>query len=368
MKPQAPPADDTRPASAGSADAVDRAIAAFEPSLPIAIAFSAGADSTALLYACVARWPGQVSALHVNHGLQAAAPVFEAHCRAVCATLGIAFESAHPQAHAAPGESPEAAARFARYSSFDALAQFSTTESAIVSIAIGQHADDQVETLLLALSRGAGIAGLAGMPQQWKRGAIDFHRPLLRVSRADIRAWLRLRPSITWMEDPSNLDERFVRNRIRSQLMPALSCAFPAFLATFARSAAHAAEAESILQEIAQTDLLTVGVPPSLGVLQSLSKARRAQVLRRWLRLSHGTTPETRQLVELQRQIDACRTRGHAIELRVGAGMIVRVGENIDWYNLHDFSLILAARESRFVPGSDDKAAWHATSRKPPAQ
>src|SRR5574343_79382 len=101
---------------------VDAAIARFTPQLPLLVAFSGGADSTALLWACARRWPGQVMALHINHGLQTAAAQFEQQCRALCAQLEVPFFVARVQAQPARGESPEDAARTARYKAFDALA------------------------------------------------------------------------------------------------------------------------------------------------------------------------------------------------------------------------------------------------------
>ena len=145
------------------------------------MALSGGADSTALLLACARRWPGRVLAIHVHHGLQAAADGFEQHCVALCGQLGVPLRVQRLDARPAPGQSPEDAARQARYQALTAVALEDHALGAIQSIAIAQHADDQVETLLLALSRGAGVAGLAAMPAQWERGGLVWHRPLLQV-------------------------------------------------------------------------------------------------------------------------------------------------------------------------------------------
>ena len=134
----------------------------FVPPLPLAIAYSGGADSSALLRACAQRWPGQVRALHVHHGLQAAADDFLQHCQQVCRQLQVPLAVAQVDARAQPGQSPEDAARQHRYAALTQLARTGTAQPA-ASIALAQHADDQVETLLLALSRGAGVAGLAAM-------------------------------------------------------------------------------------------------------------------------------------------------------------------------------------------------------------
>ncbi|MDD2546608.1 MAG: tRNA lysidine(34) synthetase TilS [Burkholderiaceae bacterium] len=310
----------------------DGAMAAFKPPLPLAVGLSGGADSTALLRACAQRWPGQVQAIHVHHGLQAAADGFEQHCIALCERLQVPLVVQRIDARPAPGESPEAAARQARYQAFEAVALASQSGAAIQSIVLAQHADDQVETLLLALSRGGGVAGLASMPAFWQRQGLSWYRPLLRVAGSEVRAWLRAQGQ-GWIEDPSNTDERFTRNRIRARLLPALDAALPAFRETFARSAAHAAQANELLLELAQQDLEAVGVPPQLVLLQRLSRARQANVLRHWLRRSHQTTPATAQLDALLDQIAACTTRGHRIHLKVGRGFVVRRGAGLDWYN-----------------------------------
>jgi tRNA(Ile)-lysidine synthase len=313
--------------------AFERAIAAFEPAhWPLAVGFSGGADSTALLAACAARWPGQVLAFHVHHGLQAAADGFEQHCRVVCERMAVPLVVHRVDARHAPGDSPEDAARRARYGAFAEMASANGARAAIKSIALGHHADDQVETLLLALSRGAGLPGLAAMPVHAQRHGLDIYRPLLAVAGADIREWLAGR-DLPWIEDPTNDDARYTRNKIRSVLLPALEQAFPQFRATFARSAGHAAQAQQLLSELAAQDLDAVGDPPRIATLQTLSRARQANVLRHWLMQSHGCAPSAAQLDQLLDQVRACTTRGHRIHLKVAAGFAQRQGDFLHWYN-----------------------------------
>lgn len=301
----------------------EQALAGFSPGLPFAVAFSGGADSTALLLACARRWPGQVRAVHIHHGLQAAADGFEAHCQALCLALGVPLAVRRVQAGHAPGQSPEDAARQARYA---ALAEAVKTEwPEVRDVALAQHADDQIETLLIALSRGAGLPGLASMPANWQRQGLAWHRPWLAVPGVSLREWLQSQGQ-GWVEDSSNTDEKFTRNRIRARVLPALAQALPAFRETFARSAAHAAQAQEVLNEVAAQDLALVGVPPRIKVLQQLSRARQALVLRQWLRQHHATTPSTAQLHELLDQVAACTTRGHRLHLKVGQGFVVRAG------------------------------------------
>lgn len=311
-------------------------MASFSPLLPMAVAYSGGADSTALLLACAQKWPGQVKAIHVHHGLQDAADDFVAQCESFCAQLNVPLHVLHVDARHAVGDSPEATARTARYDAFKLIAGDDTYHYAIKSIAIGQHLDDQVETLLLALSRGAGLPGLSAMPRQWARDGITYHRPLLGVRAVDIRAWLAGQTQCgpqgaPFIEDPTNQDEQFTRNRIRARLMPALDAAFPQFRETFARSAAHAAQAQELLEEVAAQDLTQIGQPPHIQKLQQLSRARQANAVRHWLKSTYNVSPSTAQLDELLRQIEACTTRGHHMHLKVGAGFVERDGAQIVW-------------------------------------
>lgn len=290
----------------------------------VAVACSGGADSTALLLAAHARWPGRVIALHVHHGLQAAADDFEAHVRELCDRHGIALRASRVDARAAAGQSPEDAARNARYAALAGLAR----SAGAAWVLLAQHLDDQAETVLLALSRGAGLPGLAAMPEAFEREGMRFGRPWLGLPSQALRQFLR-EADETFIEDPSNADLRFTRNRIRRVLTPAWAEAFEGHREALARTAAHAAQAQRLLDELAALDLAHAGEPPSIAALQTLSRDRQANALRRWLRVGHGVAPSAAQLHELLDQIHACRTRGHAIRLRVADGFVVRDGERL---------------------------------------
>ncbi|WP_409071818.1 tRNA lysidine(34) synthetase TilS [Limnohabitans sp.] len=298
---------------------------------PFAVALSGGADSTALLLACATRWPDRVHAVHVHHGLQTAADGFEAHCVALCERLNVPLVVQRVNVAHATGESPENAARQARYRAFaDALQ--SHWDGQVKDMALAQHADDQVETLLLALSRGAGLPGLASMPALAERHEVTYHRPWLDVPGQVLRDALQAAAE-TWVEDPTNRDIRFTRNRIRAELLPVIEQVFPSFRQTFARSASHAAQAQTLLQELAEQDLLQVGNPPRIKALQQLSEARQSNVLRHWLALAH-TQASAAQLQALLVQVKACTTRGHRIDLKVGRGFVRRDGAVLRCYNL----------------------------------
>ncbi len=312
--------------------AVQRSLQTFAPGLPLLVGFSGGADSTALLLACAQRWPGQVVALHVHHGLQKSADAFAAHCVSFCATHGIPLHLMRVDAKPLPGQSPEDAARIARQQAFVAAVSMDVRHEAIKNIAIAHHADDQVETMLLALSRGAGLPGLSAMPRHAVRDGLNFWRPFVDVPGADLRRWLVAR-HIHWIEDPTNAETRFTRNRIRARLMPALEAAFPQFRATFARSARHAAQAQGLLDEVAAQDLLAVGIPPAITPLRTLSAARQGNCIRYWLKSQFHQQPSTAQLDELLRQLAACNTRGHRIRIKLGTGLVERRRDVLHWYN-----------------------------------
>ena len=297
---------------------------------PFAVALSGGADSTALLIACATRWPDRVHAVHVHHGLQAAADGFEAHCVALCERLHVPLVVQRVNATHAAGESPEDAARQARYRAFAETLQ-RNWGGQVQHMALAQHADDQVETLLLALSRGAGLPGLACMPAVAERQGVTYHRPWLGVPGQALRNALKAMGE-AWVEDPTNTDMRYTRNRIRAGLLPVIEQAFPSFRQTFARSAAHAAQAQVLLQEVAEQDLQQVGNPPAIQALQQLTIARQSNVLRYWLTLEHSQASAA-QLQALLVQVKACTTRGHQIDMKVGRGFVRRDGAVLRCYN-----------------------------------
>ena len=322
----------------------------FRLALPVAVAYSGGADSTALLLMLTQQHPGQVHAIHVHHGLQAAADDFAAHCAAFCDNLNVPLHLAYANAAAAQGQSPEDAARRARYAALlvkvkdinKVLAPSETAQNAINSIAVAQHADDQIETLLLALSRGAGLPGLSAMPAKWERGGVPFVRPLLEMSAQEIRMFLAgcglvaRRPGdpnvgCGWVEDPSNLDAKFTRNRIRQQLIPTLEKTFPQFRKTFFRSTRHAAQAQALLTELAIEDLAITENPPHIAALQDLTPQRQANVLRHWLKTHHQASPSTAQLAELQSQITHCTNRSQRIHIKIASGHVLRLGNALHY-------------------------------------
>ena len=254
------------------------------------IAFSGGLDSTVLLHllANTEHLPPH-KAIHIHHGLQAAADAWPSHCQSICDRLGVPLRVMHVQVQ--PGASLERAAREARYQAFAEVV------GAGEVLLTGQHRDDQAETLLFRLLRGAGVRGLAAIPMHRPLANGHLVRPLLDASRAELEAYAHEHP-LTWIEDPSNADPRFSRNYLRHRVFPLLTERWPQAVSSLARTAEHLSEAQGLLDELAQMDLHAADqsspfpwLPlPSLALapLRELSDARQRNVLRHWL------TPLTR--------------------------------------------------------------------------
>jgi tRNA(Ile)-lysidine synthase len=248
------------------------------------IAYSGGVDSHVLLHAmaaCADRLPAAIAAVHVDHQLLQQSADWVLHCRAVCAELGVPFEALRVDAAPASGESPEAAARRARY---QALADWLPGEAVLLT---AQHREDQAETLLLQLLRGAGPRGLAAMPQVAPFGPGRLARPLLELSRAAILAYAR-RERLRWVEDPSNDDLRYDRNLLRRRLMPAIRQRWQGVDKVLARAAVLQADQAELAGALADIDARPCRVSDRLdqlacAPLQAMSRARQRNLLRAWV-------------------------------------------------------------------------------------
>jgi len=252
------------------------------------IAFSGGLDSTVLLHLLAEharnRATPPLRALHIHHGLQSAADAWPAHCQAVCDQLGIELQVIHVQV--APGASLEQAARDARYAAFTQV----LGPGDILFTA--QHRDDQAETLLFRLLRGAGLRGLAAMPGQRSLGQGSLVRPLLATSRQQLHRYAQAQ-GLVWIEDPTNADSAFDRNYLRAQVFPQLQQRWPQASQNIARCAEHLGEALGLLDELALGDLAQAeeGAAPAwaavpsldLAALTRLSPARQRNALQHWL-------------------------------------------------------------------------------------
>jgi tRNA(Ile)-lysidine synthase len=310
------------------ADSVEAAVGAalkplLVPQARLTLGLSGGLDSVVLLEVLcrLARPLGfKLACVHVNHGISPNAQRWAAFCARKCKRLDIPLAS--HQADLAPyrAEGLEAAARRARYEIYARQdADF---------IVLAQHLDDQAETLLLQLLRGAGVKGGAAMPllRQQGRGkggrpvrAPAILRPMLALSRQQIEAYARAR-RLKWVEDESNADIGYDRNFLRHRVLPVLGRAFPAYRATLARAAGHLAEAGLILDQLAEADAkhAVAGNKLALAGLQGIGVAR-AKNLVRWLLLQRGgAAPETDRLEEALRQLFNARDDA-AVRVALGA-------------------------------------------------
>jgi tRNA(Ile)-lysidine synthase len=274
----------------------------------VAVAYSAGRDSTALLHATARAGLAQgfdVVALHVHHGLMPQADAWLALAEKQCrrwskAGLPVRLLSTRLQGKPNKGDSVEAWARRERRAALAAMAR----EAGASAILLAHHRRDQAETVLLQALRGAGAAGLAAMPRAVERDGQWWLRPWLEQPREAIDAYLR-QHKLRHVDDASNVDPRFARSRLRSALWPALTAAFPDAEGALLAVAQRAQEANQLLADVAERDLqaITDGARLDVARWRTLGPARQANALRAWLRhvLDRGA-PETlieRLLAEL---------------------------------------------------------------------
>ncbi|MDH5190362.1 MAG: tRNA lysidine(34) synthetase TilS [Gammaproteobacteria bacterium] len=259
------------------------------------IAYSGGMDSHVLLHAMASLRelsPDKVlHAVHIDHDLQAKSGEWSEHCQTVCKQLNISCDVIKVNARAEAGESPEAAARDARYR---ALLEVVEEGDCLLT---AHHQDDQAETLLLQLLRGGGPRGLSSMPQCNEFGVGQHCRPLLGLSREQLHEYAR-EHQFVWIEDESNFDTGFDRNYLRHEIVPALKARWPAMAQTISRVASHSAEASELLDVLASMDLQAVQKGESLSMLPllQLDDARKRNLLRYWLRQLNRPLPDTRQM------------------------------------------------------------------------
>ena len=285
----------------------------------LTVGFSGGLDSCVLLHLLAnlrKTLPFQLQAHHVNHGLSPNADAWANFCANFCAKLNIPLIISNVKVEKNSGLGLEATARSARYT---ALA--STDVDFIV---LAHHQDDQAETLLLQLARGAGVKGLAGM------AAIDLSRkllrPLLDAPRASLEAYASAN-KVAWIEDESNTDTNFDRNFMRHEVLPRLEKQYPAIKQTISRSASHMADCSALLDDLAQLDAANAlkqnRKQLSLQTLASLSSARASNLLRWWLAQNQLTMPSQQQLQQVMQQLLGAKADA-AIQIKVSDSLTVR--------------------------------------------
>ena len=262
----------------------------------IYIGYSGGMDSQVLLHLCAAV-PGiksKITAVYIHHGLQQAADDWGLHCQQQCLELAVDFKMIKVNAASGSGESPEAAARQARYTALRGLLLSGDV------LLLAQHREDQMETVLLQLFRGGGVQGLAAMPVSCGFGRGSMLRPLLNVAKQQIQDYAQ-RHALQWVEDPSNQKCDFDRNFLRNRIVPLLKQRWPSLDKTVARTAGNCAEAGQLLDDWAESSLETLIDPSerslSLAKWRQFQQTQRTWLLRFWLQ-KFGLRPPSQAILQ----------------------------------------------------------------------
>ena len=295
----------------------------------LVVAYSGGLDSSVLLHAACA-WAqthsGDVRAVHINHHLQSAAGLFEQHCQTICQQWQIALDILHVEVQPKK-KGIEAAAREQRYHAL--FSHCSATDVLLTA----QHADDQVETFLLQLFRGAGVQGLASMPSSQKRHGVRLLRPFLPITRRELELYAQ-QHAIQFVDDPSNDDTSLERNWLRKTLLPQLIERRSGLAQVIQRSAQHMGEAAELLDELAQQDASGI-VDHGCLILPSLfhlNPIRQKNLMRHWLKSQMVRALSADRLSELLQQIASgseslCVTLDEQYELRIGNGRAIVIAQ-----------------------------------------
>jgi tRNA(Ile)-lysidine synthase len=282
----------------------------------LVLALSGGLDSCVLLHLlheCQKTLPFQLRAQHVHHGLSENADAWAVFCKDLCDNLNIPITISKVNINKNSGLGIEATAREARYQALlTADADF---------ICLAHHQDDQAETLLLQLARGAGVKGLAGMGAENEK----LLRPLLNAPRSLLETYAK-QHKLSWIEDESNADTQFDRNFMRHEVLPQLEKSYPAIKQTISRAAQHMAEADSLLDELAAQDVengLINQQQLQLAALAHLSAARVKNALRFWLAKNNCDTPSAAQLQQIVQQLLHAKSDAN-IKISMSESLILR--------------------------------------------
>lgn len=318
----------------------------------LVVALSGGVDSVVLLDLLAAlsvQMQFTLSAVHVNHGISANAGKWSKFCRDLCRVKGIPLKIIRLKISREPGVSLEAAARDARYRIFGKLKGD--------YVVLAQHLDDQAETLLLQLLRGAGVKGLGAMPVIRNPAPEPANglscrgprilRPMLDVARGEIEGYAR-ENALQWITDESNDDVSFDRNFLRHEFFPLLEKRFPSYRTTFLRASRHMAEASDLLDELAEADSKKCIVSGKLQIegLRELSFPRARNVLRYTLAQQGAILPSTAKLEEILRQL---------LSARLGSKLHIVFGNT----EIRCFRGAIHVRNANSFPGMEWRLAWH---------
>lgn len=274
----------------------------------LCVAFSGGVDSTVLLTALAMLRGARRSlrAVHIDHRVHPNSRRWAAHCRAIAERLRVPLKVLELDVDRPAGASLEAALRDARYRALEQELEASEV------LLTAQHADDQLETVLLQLFRGAGLPGLSAMAPVAPFGRGRIARPLLGIERCEIEAWAHAR-QLQWVEDDTNADEALDRNYLRRRIVSLVRARWPAASRAVARSARHAAEAQRLLDLMGRLDAERAAVGAALGIqrLRGLPLERRRNVLRYWIARSGTSLPDARRLEQLAGPLLQARADAH---------------------------------------------------------
>jgi tRNA(Ile)-lysidine synthase len=323
------------------------------PDVALCVAFSGGADSTALLAAVAAlrHPPLELRAIHIDHRLHPHSRRWSAHCRRVARELGVPLTVRTATIVRRPGESPEAAARAVRYR---LLAGALADGEALLT---AHHQDDQLETVLLQLLRGAGVAGLAAMPEAaaFARGVLV--RPLLPLTHARLTAWVSA-AGLKWIEDDSNAELRLDRNYLRARVLPLIRARWPSAAATVTRAARHAAEAQRLLDALGAADAgrARCGADLSARALRTLPPDRRRNALRFWIASAGHLPPPSSRLEEIAGPLLAAREDAHPFVAWEG-GVVQRQADRLSLRAGGTAAARAAQRSRAAAPEPADAAA-----------
>ncbi|HEY9279493.1 MAG TPA: tRNA lysidine(34) synthetase TilS [Eoetvoesiella sp.] len=295
----------------------------------LAVGLSGGADSAMLAVhaACFARQKSlPLHFFHVHHGLQDVAGQWSAHVHDLAHWLRVPCHTLQVQVDLSRGDGIESAARDARYRAFTQMAR----QVGVQHVLLAHHRNDQAETVLLRLLRGAGPTGLAAMAPITHRDRITYLRPWLDVDRSVILSLAEKFVELSdWrpVHDPTNVDDKYTRAAVRERLVPALNERWPGWQGNLVRHARLSAEAQQVLHEVAEHDF-TLLEPASdassfsLKGWRQLSPARQALVLRYWLSLLGQRMPTDARLQDVMRQLRGLHALGHDRQMKVKHGSV----------------------------------------------
>jgi tRNA(Ile)-lysidine synthase len=295
------------------------------PGTPVIVAYSGGLDSHVLLHLLASsEYKSQLTAVHINHGLMADAGSWSKHCQQNCLQLDIPITVEKVVINNTNTQGLEAAARDARYA---ALAKHVRAGCVLLT---AHHQDDQAETMLLQLMRGAGVPGLAAMPTITNFADGKLARPLLNISREEIKKYA-LTNNLQWIEDQSNQDTRFNRNYLRQNVLPVIKKRWPEMSQLLTRSASHQAEASTLLNRLAEQDLsicrLADNQTLDLDKLLLLDTPSLKNVLRYFIHSQNLLLPSERQLAHIIKQL---RHRSASGQQQINwSGGVIRVYRRI---------------------------------------